>query len=87
MDVYGKYVVFAILLTCLIVLGLYVVGVAPRHIIQHVSRGMNHSFGQRLNGIADGTYVAVVRRLHSICAILVHTPCAMHASKVLIMCV
>lgn len=34
-----------------------------------------------------GIYAAVVRRLHIICAILVHTPYAKDAPKMLIMCV
>ncbi|MBA0677635.1 hypothetical protein Goari_019032 [Gossypium aridum] len=63
-------------------MGFYLSVAVLRRIIRLASKGTKHSLDQRRNGTVGGIYVALVRRLHIICAIRVRIPCARIALKV-----
>ena len=55
-----------------------------RHTIQLVLSGMRHFSAPKLNGTVVGMFVVYVKRLPTICAILVHIRCAKDVQKMLI---
>lgn len=78
MKTFASYVLMVVLLFFAIA------RVVQRHIIQLVLSGMRHFSAPKLNGTVVGMFVVYVKRLPTICAILVHIRCAKDVQKMLI---